>query len=636
MKDLKLRQLFTIWPSLRRTSKHKNHPGGFDVGRASFVALAVLMAFLVLIGRAAVIQLFPPSAEALRRIAARQYEQHLELAPYRGPVLDRNGHPFAVSLKKPSVAINPRVFHPTPAQLRSLSAALDLPREKIRDISEKDAYFAWLKRKIDATVAAKVEALSLKGLYLVNEASRLYPLQTTAAHLIGAVGSENQGLLGIERQFQELLASKVSAVSPAKDARGRTILYSSDLAAPDLPGHTIQLSLDHVIQEFAEDALRAGVVAARAKSGFAIVTDPHTGKILALANYPTFDPNNVSLAKPEQMRNYAVLDLFEPGSIMKPFVVAAALEQGKTTPNDTHNCENGIYRAGGVVFRDDHGAAALTTAETLIRSSNICTYKIAERIGRQGLYDTLRSFGFAGGLPFPETFPPAMRGHISSPDGWKPIRFANVAFGQGMTVTGIEIAMAYGVLANGGNLMRPILVDRITAPSGDIVFAASPEAVNHVVSIETARQMRQILARVVTDPHGTAPKAATVDYTTGGKTGTAEKVDPLLKAYSPDKRVSSFAGFAPINDPYLVIYVMIDEPQTRPAYGGLLAGPVFSDIAQRSLRYLNVAPDRPQKLPGQTAAASTTHAMPTTEKHRAQETRSAKRDLAHEKQRKKI
>ena len=369
-------------------------------------------------------------------------------------------------------------------------------------------------------------------------------------------------------------------------------MYSSDMAAPDLPGHTIQLSLDHAIQEIAEDALASGVTAARAKSGFAIVTDPHTGKILALANYPTFDPNAIAQAKTENTRNFALLDLFEPGSVIKPFVIAAALEKNKTSANELHNCENGVFRAGGIVFRDDHPAAQLTTAETLIRSSNICTFKIANRIGKQGLFDALKSFGFTGGLSLPETFPPSVKGHISSPNSWKPIRFANVAFGQGMTVNGLEIAMAYGAFANGGNLMRPIIVDRIISPNGDIVYAATPEATAHVIGIETASQMRKILARVVTDPKGTAHKAETVDYTTGGKTGTAEKVDPLLKAYSADKRIASFAGFAPVADPYLVVYVMIDEPAVRPAYGGLLAGPVFSEITQRTLRYLNVAPDK--------------------------------------------
>jgi cell division protein FtsI (penicillin-binding protein 3) len=277
---------------------------------------------------------------------------------------------------------------------------------------------------------------------------------------------------------------------------------------------------------------------------------------------------------------------------MKPFVIAAALERKKTSINEPHNCENGTYKVGGTVFRDDHPAATLTTAETIIRSSNICTFKIANRLGKQGLFDSLVSFGFSGGLSISETFPSVIKGHISKPGTWKPIRFANVAFGQGMTVNGLEIAMAYGALANGGNLMRPILVDRIMSPNGDIVFAATPESTSHVIGIETAADMRKMLARVVTDPRGTASLAETPDYTSGGKTGTAEKVDPILKAYSPEKRISSFAGFAPVGDPYLVVYVMIDEPAVRPAYGGLLAGPVFAEIAQRSLRYLNVAPDK--------------------------------------------
>jgi cell division protein FtsI (penicillin-binding protein 3) len=430
------------------------------------------------------------------------------------------------------------------------------------------------------------------------------------------VGSENQGLMGIERQFQNLLAGKTSAVSPSKDARGRTILYSSDMAAPDLPGHTIQLTLDHAIQEITEEALSAGVSAARAKSGFAIVTDPHTGKILALANVPTFDPNQISRVKTEYTRNFALLDLFEPGSTIKPFVVAGALEKKKTNINELHNCENGVYRAGGVVFRDDHPATLLTTADTIVRSSNICTFKIAERLGKQGLFDTLRNFGFAGGISIPDMFPPAMRGHIAKPATWKPIRFANVAFGQGMTVTGIEMAMAYGALANGGNLMRPILVDRITSPSGEIVYASTPEATAHVLSIESARQMRDILARVVTDKQGTASKAITSEYTTGGKTGTAEKVDPVLKAYSAEKRIASFAGFAPVADPYLTIFVVIDEPGVKPAYGGLWAAPVFADIAERSLRYLNVAPDKKPKTEEGAVSPKTYSAKPTTKDQR--------------------
>lgn len=564
----------------------------FEIDRARLLTYGLLAAFGTIMIRAAVIQLYPPSEEQLKKIAAKQYEQHLDIAPYRGPILDRNGHPFAISLKRPSLAVNPRVFDPTTQELKKLSALLGMPREKIKEVAGKKVYFAWLKRRLDSQLARDIDDLGIAGIYFINEPARTYPQLQLAAQVIGSVGSDNTGLIGLERQFENILQGQSTTVSPSKDARGRTILFSSDLAAPDLPGHTLQLTIDHVIQEISDDALKAGVIRAKAKSGFVVVTDPHTGRILALSNYPTFDPNALGQIKIENTRNHALLDSFEPGSVMKPFVVAAAIEQGKTRADEIHNCENGVYRAGGVVFRDDHPAAALSTAETIVRSSNICTFKIAERIGRQSLYDTYKSFGFSGQLPLPEMFPVVTRGFISVPKSWKPIRFANIAFGQGMTSTGLELAMAYGAIANGGSLMKPQLIDRVTSPSGEITYASSPETIRSVMSLDASRQMRQILEQVVTNPRGSGKNAATPWYSTGGKTGTAEKVDPLTKAYSSDKRVASFAGFAPVKDPYLVIYAVIDEPGLKPYYGSLWAAPIFATIAERSLRYLNVAPDK--------------------------------------------
>lgn len=573
------------------TNEHRSGPS-FDAKRLQIVTIFMGIGFSAIFVRAAVIQLYPPSKEQLEKIAQRQYEQHLDIAPYRGPILDRNGHPFAISLRRPSLAVNPRVFDPSSADLKRLSQLLDLPREKIREISTKKAYFSWLKRRLEVKVASQVEDLEIPGLYFINEPARTYPLQQVGAQVIGSVGSDNGGLIGIERQFDKTLQGQASTVSPAKDARGKTILFSSDLAAPDLPGHTVQLTIDHVIQEIADDALKAGVQAAKSKSGFAVVTDPHTGRILALSNYPTFDPNAIGQIKIEHTRNYAILDSFEPGSVMKPFVVATAIEQKKTAPDDMHNCENGVYRAGGVVFRDDHPAATLSTTETIVRSSNICVFKIAEQLGKQNMYDGLRSFGFSGQLTFPELFPTVTNGSISSPLGWRPIRFANVAFGQGMTTTGLELAMAYGAIANGGNLMKPQLIDRVISPSGEITYASSPEVIRQVITSTTSKQMREILSQVVTQPHGTGKSAKIPWYTTAGKTGTAEKVDPLIKAYSPTKRVASFMGFAPVQDPYLVVIVVIDEPGNKPYYGSLWAAPVFANIVERSLRYLNVAPDK--------------------------------------------
>lgn len=572
--------------------KVERHGPSFEQTRVRFVLYGMIGAFAAIFARAAIIQLFPPSKDQLEKIAQRQYEQHLDIAPYRGPILDRNGHPFAISLRRPSLAVNPRVFDPSSTELKKLAQLLDLPKEKIREVSSKKAYFSWLKRRIDAKPAQEIEDLEIPGIYFINEPARTYPLQQVGAQVIGSVGSDNKGLMGIEHQFDKTLQGQVSTVSPAKDARGKTILFSSDLAAPDLPGHTIQLTIDHVIQEIADEALKAGVAAAKSKSGFAIVTDPHTGRILALSNYPTFDPNAIGQIKVEHTRNYAILDSFEPGSVMKPFVVASAIDQKKTRPDEMHNCENGVYRAGGVVFRDDHAAATLSTTETIARSNNVCTFKIAESIGKQSLYDSLRAFGFSGQLTFPELFPSVTNGFVAKPQSWKPIRFANIAFGQGMTTTGLELAMAYGAIANGGNLMKPQLIDRVTSPSGEITYASSPEVIRQVININTSKEVRDILAQVVTSPHGSGKAAKIPWYTTGGKTGTAEKVDPATKGYSSTKRVASFAGFAPVQDPYLVVIVVIDEPSMRPYFGGLWAAPVFANIVERSLRYLNVAPDK--------------------------------------------
>lgn len=338
--------------------------------------------------------------------------------------------------------------------------------------------------------------------------------------------------------------------------------------------------------------LAKGIKDARARSGFAIVSDPHTGRILALANYPSFDPNLGSSIDITQTKNKALTDIFEPGSVMKPFTIAAALEFHKTTIDASYFCENGIFRAAGIKIRDDHPKGTLTTAETLIYSSNICTYKIAEAVGRERLHQTLKSFGFASGISM-IGFPGEMIGRLSPWQGWRPIRFANVAFGQGLAVTGLELVQAYGALANGGNLMKPYYVERVESSDGLVLKSTTSQNIGRVISPETAKTLRKVLAAVVTE--GTGKKAATKRYTTGGKTGTAQKVDPVLKRYSPDKRIASFIGFAPIADPHLVIYVMIDEPGEKPANGGIWAAPVFSRIAEESLAYLNVAPDIPEK-----------------------------------------
>jgi len=567
-------------------------PGTFSPGRSRIVSILVYTGFAVLGVRAAVVHLFHGSSENLNQIADRQYQVHLDLAPYRGTIHDRRGVPLAISIRRPSLAINPRVFAPDRGQIDEIARILRKSPREVKLLAERTNYFAWLDRQVPHRAADRILAMKLPGIYAITEPARYYPAGDTAAHLLGYTGTDNRGLLGLEFQYEKDLRGQAVRLTPSRDAHGQTIFSDGSTVVPDEPGHNVHLTIDRVIQEIAEEALNQGARAARAKRGFALVSDPHTGRILAAANYPPFDANEGRQLPLARTRNYAMLDTFEPGSSMKTFVIAAALAKNRTTPEERHNCEKGVYRAGGTVFRDDHPADFLSTAETLVRSSNICTFKIAERMGKNALFELLTNYGFGGTLGNGTGFPGTATGRLSRPDTWKPIRFANIAFGQGLTATGLEIAQAYGAIANGGNLMRPTLVDRIESAKGIVLSNNAPEVLRRVTTPDVAKKMRQILARVVTDPRGTGSKAVTTSWTTAGKTGTSEKVDPKTRKYSDDLRLASFAGFAPVNDPFLVIYVVIDEPAARPAYGGLWAAPVFAEISERSLRYLNVAPDK--------------------------------------------
>jgi cell division protein FtsI (penicillin-binding protein 3) len=359
------------------------------------------------------------------------------------------------------------------------------------------------------------------------------------------------------------------------------------LAKPEIPGHDLHLTIDKAIQEIAEAALYKGVKNAKAKSGFVVVSDPHSGKLLAVANYPTFDPNSdkINLSS----RNKAFQDLFEPGSVVKPLVMAKALEAGKVTLDQRFYCEKGYLREEGVRLRDSHAAEFLTAEEALVHSSNICTYKIAKLMGEKSLYQGFIQWGISSddnliGLPGQSV------GRIAPYQSWRKIRFANIAIGQGMMVSALEMVGAYGALANGGRLMKPYLVERIETAGGENVMTAHPKILRQVTTPEIAKKIRAALAKVVTEGKGSNAKLE--GYTSGGKTGTSEKVDPRTKAYADDLRIASFIGLAPAFDPHLVIYAVIDEPGLKPYYGSTWAAPVFREVAEKSLRYLNVKEDK--------------------------------------------
>lgn len=551
--------------------------------------LAVIFCLMLL--RAGMLHLFPSQKSSLEQIADNQYQRIIELSPYRGAIFDRRGEPMAISIRKSSVAVNPRLFNATSPGAHSVARILKIPFQKIRQLSTKKSYFSWLGRRIDHRQAEEIAALSLPGINIINEPSRFYPTGESAAHLIGFIGSDNSGLGGLERQFDQDLKGQAFRVVATKDAKGQFILKETLGAAPEKSGNNLHLSIDRVIQEIAESELEQGIKNAKAKKGFVIVSDPHTGKILAVANYPAFDPNYPKAISMKDAKNGAFIDIFEPGSVTKPFVIAAAIDSKKTTPHEIHDCEKGTLKVGRERIHDAHPADKLSTEDTIVRSSNICTYKIAQKIGKERTYGILTDFGFSS-KDQTLGFPGQNFGRITNSASWKAIRFANVAFGQGFMVTGLEMVQAMGAIANGGKLMKPMLVEKIASSEGMVVTNGTPTMVRQVVSPNTARTLRLILEKVVTDPHGTGKAAATESFTTAGKTGTAQKVDPGIRGYSKEKFIASFVGFSPVNDPHIVVYVQVDEPGIKPYYGGKWAGPIFSAITDRTLRYLNVAPDK--------------------------------------------
>ncbi|MDE3270326.1 MAG: penicillin-binding protein 2 [Pseudomonadota bacterium] len=555
----------------------------FSFPRFKYLRIALYMCFAIVAAK--FISLTLLSEPLLNRIADTQYHDDLDLAPHRGSIYDRRHFPLAISVRRPSLAINPRVFKPSPEQTQKLKQLLNLSDKRIAKIRTKESYFAWIKRKIEPTVAAKVLALQIKGLYSINEPFRYYPLAERFAHLVGYVGLDNTGLLGLEQRYENQLHGQHTDLTLIRDARNQPVFYLPAQAQPEQSGHDLTLTLDHVIQEISMEELAAGIVNAEAQKGFVIVSDPHTGQILAMANYPTFDPNRPRFIATANIRNTAATSLYEPGSIIKPLIVAQALELGLTRADTLHDCENGEMEVGNTSIKDDHPHLVLDTADTLTYSSNICIYKIALLLGAERLYELYHAFGLTSDINSLD-IPGQVSGRISFHQQWTPLRFANVSFGQGFATTGIELINAYNVIANGGKLLRPYLLAKISDDRGNVIHTQNPQVVRQVLRPEIARQMRFLLGRVI--QHGTGKLADPQPYSAGGKTSTAEIYDRERKRYSQTDRIAGFIGFAPLADPHITVYVSLHRPRNKPYYGGKWAAPVFANISRRVLDYLSV------------------------------------------------
>ena len=553
--------------------------------RVRVILLGVIF-FVLLVGafgRALNLQVH--QKDRLKAFAEDQYVRAMEIPARRGEILDRRGVKLASSVDVDSVWSDPSMLPDTTDAAKRLAKVLGLDWKELRERLEKGRRFAWVKRQVSDGEAARVKALNLPGIGFAREPRRFYPQRELAAHLVGLVGTDSHGLDGLEKSFEDELSGERVSREGFRDAKGRKLLTNGLDDAQQSQGADLTLTIDSTVQYATEGALEKAVLEAKATAGMAVVLDPRTGEILALANWPRFNPNNPKGADGEALRNRGVTDAFEPGSTLKSFVVASALDRQVITEASEFDCEKGSWKVGGHVVHDTHPHGVLTPRGILQVSSNICSAKVGQKLGREALVDSYRNFGF--GERFGLGLPGEGRGAIPYPKA--DIAFATQSFGQGISATALQVAAGYAALANDGVLMKPYLVARVVDADGLVLLENKPTALRRAVSVKSARSVVSMLETVV-EQGGTAPRARMDEYRVAGKTGTAQKVDPIARGYS-DKRIASFVGVVPAEAPRAVILVVIDEPKTD-VYGGLVAAPAFKEIATRVLPHLGAPKSR--------------------------------------------
>lgn len=555
-----------------------------------FIAILILLALFGLVLRRAY-KLQTEQGERLRDFAEQQYLKEIELPSRRGTISDRHGQPLAISVEVDSVYANPRMIGAQAAQVaQQLAPILETDVWALQKQLTSRKYFVWLKRRISPKESKLVRELKLRGVYLTKESRRFYPNHGVGATVVGFAGLDAKGLEGIELSYDEWLRGSSRRVGGLRDALGREVQHEGLREQDDTVGHDVQLTLDKFIQFETELAIAEAYKSVRQPTGWvaALVLDVKSGDILAMASMPSFDPNRYFEAKPQQWRNRTVADSFEPGSTMKAFSVGAGLEFGVTNLNEVFDCGRGAWRMGRYTIHDAHALDKLDVAGVIKKSSNIGTAKIALRLGKQQLYRTLKEFGF--GQKTGIELPGEQSGVLRSPKRWADITLANIAFGHGLSATALQLAQAYGALANDGVMIKPRIVMNIRDQRGQVV-QETPTPRRQVFSAGGSRRMLKLLVGV-TEKGGTAMEAALSRYTVAGKTGTAQKVDPKTGKYAEDRWVSSFIGVTPASSPSLAIVVVVNEPAGDKHYGGEVAGPIFRQIAGKALAYLGVKPDK--------------------------------------------
>ena len=585
--------------------------------RALFIAIG-LMAWMLAIG-ARLIQLQVTQHDDLTARARNQQLGAIETSAVRGQLLDRQGRELARSIETASFFADPREIANTEETSRRVASITGQDRadlaQRLNDAKDEKKKFVWLTRRLDVATANKLDALNLAGVYSRKEPKRFYPNDSLAAHVLGFVGLDEIGQSGVEQYYNDKIRGESGKLYLEMDRDRRA--FESHEVQPH-PGQTVVLTIDQAIQYRTEQALGAAVERAHAKSGTAIVMDPQTGEILALANAPAFDPNQPPKGGAEDRVNGALQTTYEPGSTFKVVAYSAAIEQGLVKPEDKIDCQMGQITVAGRLIHDHHAFGVLTVADALAQSSNVGAIKLGLLVGNESMYEYIRRLGFGArtGIDLKGESP----GILRTLNRWQSSSIGSIAIGQEIAVTPLQMATAYCVIANDGMLVKPHLVRELRSPDGAVVFQAKPEA-RRVLKPETTAALRTMFEGVTL--HGTARKAQLDGYSAAGKTGTAQKIDPRTRTYSTTKYIGSFVGFAPVKNPAVVIIVVIDEPMGS-YHGGDIAAPVFQEIASQILPELSITPDQELKArPELIAQASRPSPQQAREEERQTERREA-------------
>lgn len=569
----------------RLVAQSKSRP---DVSLSRALFVAAFIGFWMLVVCARLVYLQVSQHDGLSNRARQQQQNAIETSPQRGELLDRQGRQLAQSVQTVSLFLDPDGLDVGQLECtaQQLSQSLGMKYKELlaefREAQEAKRRFIWIARRLDAGLGDKIVALNLPGLQSVLEPKRYYPNGPLAAHVLGYVGLDGEGLGGLERSYNSKIAGEPGQLFLEKDANGKPY-ESYEIASK--PGQTVVLTIDQSIQYQAEQALITAVKSSRAKSGTVIVLDPRSGEILALANAPTFDPNQVAASSAETRSNWALQNIYEPGSTFKVVAFSAALEKKLARVDDHIDCQMGAITVAGRVVHDHKPFGTLTMSEALAKSSNVAAIKLGIRVGDQSMYDYITRYGFGSktGIELPgET-----AGLLRKVERWQPSSIGSIAIGQEIGVTPVQMVAAFGAIANNGVRVAPHIIREVRNEAGVVVYQPQPEQ-RRVISSDIAIALRGMLEGVTL--RGTAKAAQLDGYSAAGKTGTAQKIDPKTRAYSSTKFVASFVGFAPVSNPQVAIIVVIDEPAGA-YHGGDVAAPIFREVAEQILPILGVMPD---------------------------------------------